>query len=165
MVVPGILLVPKNTRKPVPAIIGLHGHGSSKESICSDPKSVQLVGPLLAKQGYVVAAIDVYFNGERIGKGPAGKLDQGAGPQEMSLFKLNLWLGRCLWGMMLRDGSKKLPEPRRQVVTWQTNGMAPWLPGTLFVYGALVGDPNLGLIKVLESVTKRREINRDTDVL
>jgi hypothetical protein len=43
--------------------------------------------------------------------------------------------------------------------------MAPWLPGTLFVYGALVGDPNLGLIKVLESVTKRREINRDTDVL
>jgi dienelactone hydrolase len=103
MVVPGILLIPKNTRKPVPAIIGLHGHGSSKESICTDPKSAQMVGPMLVKKGYIVAAIDGYFNGERVGKGPAGKLDRGAGGQEMSLFKLNLWLGRCLWGMMLRD--------------------------------------------------------------
>jgi dienelactone hydrolase len=103
MVVPGILLIPKNTRKPVPAIIGLHGHGSSKVSICTDPKSAQMVGPMLVKKGYVVAAIDGYFNGERVGKGPAGKLDRGASGQEMSLFKLNLWLGRCLWGMMLRD--------------------------------------------------------------
>jgi dienelactone hydrolase len=103
MVVPGILLIPKNIKKPVPAIIGLHGHGSSKESICTDPKSAQMVGPMLVKKGYIVAAIDGYFNGERVGKGPAGKLDRGAGGQEMSLFKLNLWLGRCLWGMMLRD--------------------------------------------------------------
>lgn len=103
MVVPGIFLVPKNTKRPVPAIIGLHGHGSSKENICTAQKSVELIGPLLAKKGYAVAAIDCYFNGERTGKGPAGKLDRGASGQEMSLFKLNLWLGRSLWGMMLRD--------------------------------------------------------------
>jgi dienelactone hydrolase len=58
---------------------------------------------MLVKKGYIVAAIDGYFNGERVGKGPAGKLDRGAGGQEKSLFKLNLWLGRSLWGMMLRD--------------------------------------------------------------
>jgi dienelactone hydrolase len=104
MVVPGILLVPKNRKGPVPAIVGLHGHGSSKESICTDPKSSQLIGPLLAKKGYVVAAIDACFNGERVGKGPAGpRLDKGAYPQELSLFKLYLWQGRCLWGMMLRE--------------------------------------------------------------
>lgn len=104
MVVPGILLLPKNRKGPVPAIVGLHGHGSSKESVCTDVKNVQLIGPALVKKGYVVAAIDGYFSGERTGKGPAGaKLDKGAGPQEMSLFKLNLWLGRSLWGMMLRD--------------------------------------------------------------
>jgi dienelactone hydrolase len=103
MEVPGIILIPKNRKGRVPAIVGLHGHGSSKESICTDPKSSQLIGPMLAKKGYVVAAIDAYFNGGRVGKGPAGKLDKGAGPQEMSLFKLNLWLGRTLWGMMLRD--------------------------------------------------------------
>lgn len=103
MTVPGILLLPKHRKGPVPAIVGLHGHGSSKESVCTDPKSSQLVGPALAKKGYAVAAIDAYFNGGRVGQGPAGKLDKGANPQEMSLFKLNLWLGRSLWGMMLRD--------------------------------------------------------------
>lgn len=102
MTVPGFLLIPKNRPGPVPAIVGLHGHGSSKESICTDPKSSQLIGPLLAKKGYVVAAIDGYFANERVGKGPAGRLDSRAG-QEASLFKLYLWQGRTLWGMMLRD--------------------------------------------------------------
>jgi dienelactone hydrolase len=104
MVVPGILLIPKNRKGRVPAIIGLHGHGSSKASICTDLKNGQCVGPILAKRGYVVAAIDAAFNGERVGKGPAGpKLDKGAYAQEMSLFKLYLLQGRCLWGMMLRE--------------------------------------------------------------
>jgi hypothetical protein len=58
---------------------------------------------MLAKKGYVVAAIDGYFAGPRVGKGPAGSLDKGAASQEDSLFKLNLWLGRSLWGMMLRE--------------------------------------------------------------
>jgi dienelactone hydrolase len=104
MTVPGILLLPKNRKGPVPAIVGLHGHGSSKERICVDAKSVELIGPALAKKGYVVAAIDGCFGGERVGKGPAGPVsDKGAGPQELSLFKLYLWQGRCLWGMMLRE--------------------------------------------------------------
>jgi dienelactone hydrolase len=102
MVVPGILLLPKNRKGPAPAILGLHGHGSSKESICTDPKSSQLIGPLLAKKGYVVAAIDACFNGGRVGEGPAGKLEKAAG-QEASLFKLYLWQGRTLWGMMVRE--------------------------------------------------------------
>jgi cephalosporin-C deacetylase-like acetyl esterase len=104
MTVPGILIVPKNRKGPLPAVIGLHGHGSSKESICTDLKSGQLIGPPLAKRGYIVAAIDACFNGERVGKGVAGpKFDKGAYPQELSLFKLYLWQGRSLWGMMLRE--------------------------------------------------------------
>jgi len=48
---------------------------------------------MLAKRGYVVAAIDACFNGDRVGQGPAGpKLDKGANAQELSLFKLYLWL-------------------------------------------------------------------------
>lgn len=104
MTVPGVILIPKNRKGPVPAIIALHGHGSSKESVCTDLKNGQLVGPMLAKRGYVVAAIDAAFNGYRVGKGPAGpNFDKGAYPQELSLFKLYLWQGRCLWGMMLRE--------------------------------------------------------------
>jgi dienelactone hydrolase len=102
-VVPGMLLLPKDRKGPAPAIIGLHGHGSSKESICTDSKGGQLIGPALARRGYVVAAIDAYFNGQRVGKGPAGRLDKDAQDQEESLFKLYLWQGRTLWGMMLRD--------------------------------------------------------------
>ncbi|HLF91913.1 MAG TPA: alpha/beta hydrolase family protein, partial [Planctomycetota bacterium] len=104
MTVPGVLLIPKNRKGPMPAIIGLHGHGSTKEHITTDEKNSQNIGPLMARKGYVVAAIDASFNGERTGKGPSGaKLDKGAGPQEMSLFKLYLWQGRSLWGMMLRE--------------------------------------------------------------
>ena len=102
-IVPGILLIPKDRKGPAPAIVGLHGHGSSKESVCTDAKSVQLIGPALAQRGYVVAGIDAYFNGQRVRKGPAGRLDKNAQGQEESLFKLYLWQGRTLWGMMLRD--------------------------------------------------------------
>ncbi len=103
MVVPGILLIPKGLKRPAPAIIALHGHGSSKESVCTEQSNSQYVGPMLARKGYVVAAIDAYFNGDRIGKGPGGSNDRDKRGQEESLFKLNLWLGRTLWGMMLRD--------------------------------------------------------------
>jgi dienelactone hydrolase len=100
--VPGILLIPKDRKGPVPAILVAHGHGGSKEIVCTDEKNQQCLGPLLARRGYVVAAIDSYFCGDRVGRGPAGKLD-GKGGDEASLLKLNLWLGRTLWGMMLRD--------------------------------------------------------------
>lgn len=101
-VVPGMLLIPKGRKGPLPAIVCAHGHGGSKEILCTNEKDQQWVGPMLARRGFVVAAIDSYFCGDRIGSGPAGKLD-GKGGEEASLFKLNLWLGRCLWGMMLRD--------------------------------------------------------------
>jgi dienelactone hydrolase len=94
--VPGMLLIPKNLRGPAPAIIGLHGHGGSKETICTDEKNPQCVGPMLARKGFIVAAIDSYFCGERADKQIKG-IDEG------TLFRWNLWLGRSLWGMMLRD--------------------------------------------------------------
>jgi dienelactone hydrolase len=58
---------------------------------------------MLVERGYVVAAIDAYFNGERAGKGPGGPQEVKEPTQEHSLVKLDLWLGRTLWGMMIRD--------------------------------------------------------------
>lgn len=100
MVVPGLLLIPDGLKGPT--IIGLHGHASTKESVCTDESKMQCIGPEMVRKGYVVAAIDAYFNGERVGHGPRGARESKI-PQESSLFKLNLWLGRILWGMMLRD--------------------------------------------------------------
>src|SRR5262245_44479754 len=79
MVVPGVMLIPKRRQGRVPAIIGLHGHGSvssnGKDVVATAANSSQLIGPSLVRQGYIVAAIDGYFHGERIGKGPGGDRD------------------------------------------------------------------------------------------
>ncbi len=102
---PGYLAIPDGRQGRRPAVLALHGHGSSKENIFGVDPSSQDVAGLLARRGYVVLAIDSYFNGERKGTGPAGereRMERGS-DQEWSLFKLNLWLGRTLWGMMLRD--------------------------------------------------------------
>jgi dienelactone hydrolase len=103
--VPGYIAIPEDGKQRHPAILTMHGHSSSKENMFGYQPTSQDVAALLAKNGYVVLGIDNYFNGERKGTGPAGSLEtmQRGSDQEMSLFKLNLWLGRTLWGMMLRD--------------------------------------------------------------
>jgi len=104
--IPGYLAIPSNIKGKVPVIVGLHGHSSSKENIFgSDSNTAQDVLALLISNGFAVMAIDSYFNGERRGQGPAGSLEMMAegSDQELSLFKINLWFGRSLWGMQLRD--------------------------------------------------------------
>ncbi len=104
--IPCYLAIPSNVKGKVPVIIGLHGHSSSKENIFGyNSNTAQDVLALLISNGYAVMAIDSYFNGERLGTGPAGysERQQNGSDQELSQFKLNLWFGRSLWGMQLRD--------------------------------------------------------------
>jgi dienelactone hydrolase len=104
--IPGYLAIPANVKGKVPVIIGLHGHSSSKENIFGfDSNTAQDVLALLISNGFAVMAIDNYFNGERRGQGPVGILEmqENSSDQELSLFKINLWFGRSLWGMQLRD--------------------------------------------------------------
>ncbi len=102
-VVTGVILTPKGAKKPAPAVILAHGHSGSTDVLVVNEKGGQGGGPTLARKGYVVAAIDSYFCGQRIGKGPAGKQETKAPSEEFSLFKYHLLMGRCLWGMMVRD--------------------------------------------------------------
>lgn len=104
--IPGYLAIPTHVEGKVPVILAMHGHGSSKENILgSSSNTAQDVLALLVTNGYAVMAIDSYFNGERRGLGPAGELEmqQKEPDQELSQFKINLWFGRSLWGMQLRD--------------------------------------------------------------
>ncbi len=103
MTVPGILALPKDAKSPLPVIVGMHGHSGSKNEYLPNPENERSLGWMLVQRGFAVAAIDGYFNGERVFQGPRGKLERDAGGQELSLFKLHLWQGRTLWGMMLRD--------------------------------------------------------------
>lgn len=97
--IPCYLAFPKNSSGKVPVILNLHGHGTSKEDLLK-----YNTASLLVSRGFAVMAIDNYFNGERLGQGPAGKNEMNdRAAEQMSLFKLNIWFGRSLWGMMLRD--------------------------------------------------------------
>jgi len=103
--VPGYIAIPDRRNGKLPAILTMHGHSSSKENMFGYQPNPHNVAAMLVKRGYVVLGIDNYFAGERRGTGPAGSLEMQdrRADQEMSLSKLNLWLGRTLWGMMLRD--------------------------------------------------------------
>ncbi len=104
--VPGYLLVPKNIRGKAPAILYCHWHGGhydvGKEELFRTNATPVPGGPELARRGYVVCAIDAYGFGERNGRGPGGPAEKG-GAGEMTASKFNLWAGRSLWGMIVRD--------------------------------------------------------------
>lgn len=99
-----LLLVPDGLKKPAPAVLWLHSSTPDKNQVLTpntnggpDP-----LGEVLVRQGYVVFAPDAFWHGERVGTGPAGPRETLT-EEQLSLFKLNLWLGRTLWGMFVRD--------------------------------------------------------------
>jgi dipeptidyl aminopeptidase/acylaminoacyl peptidase len=104
--VPGYLLLPRHSPSRVPAILYCHWHGEQydigKEEIFRTNATPVAAGPALAQRGYVVLAIDAYCFGERNGQGPGGPEEKG-GAGELTASKFNLWIGRSLWGMIVRD--------------------------------------------------------------
>ncbi|MEK7995590.1 MAG: dienelactone hydrolase family protein, partial [Planctomycetota bacterium] len=104
----GYAMVPSGRKGPRPAILYHHHHACKykrgKQEVISRayPKLDFATGETLARRGYVVLCIDAYAFGRRRFQGPAGKKEEG-GKTEASLFKMFLWQGRTLWGMMVRD--------------------------------------------------------------
>lgn len=105
-IVPGYLLLPKNVPGKAPAILYCHWHGGQydigKEEIFRTNATPVAAGPEWVQRGYAVIAVDAYCFGERNGQGPGGSSEKG-GAGEMTASKFNLWLGRSLWGMIVRD--------------------------------------------------------------
>lgn len=106
--VPGYCFLPKSatTDKKAPAILYCHWHGgqydSGKEELLGNKDIPHPPGPTLARLGYIVLGIDAVCFGERNGRGPDGPQQKGSAG-EMTAAKFNLWLGRTLWGMIVRD--------------------------------------------------------------
>ena len=104
----GYMLIPSKQKGRGPAILYHHYHGnkykSGKEEVITKafPKLDFATGEALVREGYVVLSIDAYAFGERRFQGPAGEKEEGH-RTETSLFKMFLWQGRTLWGMMVRD--------------------------------------------------------------
>jgi dienelactone hydrolase len=104
--VPGYLILPKGLTGKAPAILYCHWHAGEyeigKEELFQARHTPEAPGPTLARRGYVVLGIDAYCFGERNGQGPDGPEEKGS-DGEASAAKFNLWVGRTLWGMILRD--------------------------------------------------------------
>lgn len=103
--VPGVLLLPTGASGKVPGILYCHWHGGEydkgKVELFERAHTPEEPGPALARRGYAVLAIDAYCFGERHGRGPGS--DERGSAGELTASKYNLWLGRTLWGMILRD--------------------------------------------------------------
>jgi dienelactone hydrolase len=104
--VTGYLLLPKNRPGKAPGVLFCHWHGGEyeigKEELFQSRHTPEAPGPALARRGFAVIGIDAYCFGERNGQGPGGPQEKGSAG-ELTASKFNLWVGRTLWGMILRD--------------------------------------------------------------
>jgi dienelactone hydrolase/lysophospholipase L1-like esterase len=102
--VTSLLLVPAGRKRPVPAILWLHSSTPDKTQIIIPETNggALSLGEAFVRAGYAVLSPDAYWHGDRAGTGPSGTAESGRSEQE-DLFKLNMWLGRTLWGMFVRD--------------------------------------------------------------
>ena len=142
--VPALLLIPKRLKKPAPGLLYIHWHGGmydlGKEQLLRGTNVQPPYAPVCAELGIVTLAIDSWCFGER-------KHDSNGHRGEEDTFKLMLWQGRVLWGMMMFDEYRALSylrdrsevDPKRLGAFGMSMGStkAWWL-------GAL--DPRLGTI-------------------
>jgi dienelactone hydrolase/lysophospholipase L1-like esterase len=99
-----LLLVPEGLTHAAPAVMWLHSSTPDKNQVLT-PNTFwgeKPLGETLVRAGYVVCAPDTYWHGDRASTGPAGKAESRHEEHE-GLHKANLWLGRTLWGMFVRD--------------------------------------------------------------
>ncbi len=103
--VPALLLIPKRLQHPAPGLLFIHWHageyGLGKEQLLRGTEVQPAYAPVLARMGVVTLAIDSWCFGER-------QHDANGRRGEEDTFKLMLWRGQVLWGMMMFDEYRAL---------------------------------------------------------
>lgn len=98
--VPAILLIPAKRKEKAPGLLYIHWHAGmydlGKEQLIRGVEVQPSYAPVLADKGIVTLAIDSWCFGER-------KHEHDGGEGEQTAFKLMLWRGRVLYGMMMFD--------------------------------------------------------------
>ncbi len=116
--VPALLLIPDKRQQPAPGLLYIHWHGGmydlGKEQLLVGVDAQPAYAPVCAEKGIVTLAIDSWCFGER-------KHEAEGRTGEEDAFKLMLWRGQVLWGMMMFDefrafdylASRPEVDPRR----------------------------------------------------
>lgn len=103
--VPAILLIPDRRHTPAPGLLFIHWHGGmydlGKEMLLKGVDVQPAYAPVCAEKGLVTLAIDSWCFGER-------KHAEHGRTGEEDAFKLMLWRGQVLWGMMMFDEFRAL---------------------------------------------------------
>ncbi len=98
--VPALLLIPHKRQTPAPGLLYIHWHGGmydlGKEMLLKGVEVAPPYAPVCAEKGIVTLAIDSWCFGER-------KHDPNGHQGEENTFKLMLWNGQVLYGMMMFD--------------------------------------------------------------
>src|SRR5204862_3608517 len=98
--VPALLLLPERRAARAPGLLYIHAHGGTyplgKDELLVGRKILPPYAPVCAAKGLVTLAIDSWCFGER-------KHQEDGRNGELDAFKLMLWKGQVLWGMMLFD--------------------------------------------------------------
>lgn len=98
--VPALLLIPHKRQRPAPGLLYIHWHGGmydlGKEQLLKGVDVQPAYAPECAQKGVVTLAIDSWCFGER-------KHEADGKQGEEDAFKLMLWEGQVLFGMMMFD--------------------------------------------------------------
>ena len=103
--VPALLLIPHKRQSPAPGMLYIHWHAGmyelGKEQLLVGVKAQPAYAPICAEKGIVTLAIDSWCFGER-------KHEANGSEGEQNAFKLMLWKGQVLFGMMMFDEFRAL---------------------------------------------------------
>src|SRR5690349_17543735 len=103
--VPALLLIPDKRQERAPGMLYIHWHagmyGLGKEQLLRGVEAQPAYAPVCAEKGIVTLAIDSWCFGERQHESDGHQGEEDA-------FKLMLWKGQVLFGMMLFDEFRAL---------------------------------------------------------
>jgi dienelactone hydrolase len=103
--VPALLLIPDKRQSPAPGLLYIHWHagmyGLGKEQLLRGVEVQPAYAPVCVEKGLVTLAIDSWCFGERRHEADGKKGEEDA-------FKLMLWRGQVLFGMMMFDELRAL---------------------------------------------------------
>jgi dienelactone hydrolase len=136
--VPALLLIPDRLQHPAPGLLYVHWHGGmyglGKEQLLRGVDVQPAYAPVCAEKGLVTLAIDSWCFGER-------KHESDGHQGEEDTFKLMLWRGQVLWGMMMFDELRAFDYlSRRPEVD----------PGRIGVFGMSMGATKAWWLAALE---------------